>query len=65
MIRATRSRTSAAAASGSRPTWNSIVTVERSFWLAEVICRMPSRPATDPSTSSVTRLSMTSFAAPL
>ena len=64
-MRATRSRTSAAAASGSRPTQNSIVTVERSFWLAEVIWRMPSSPATEPSMSSVTRLSMTSFAAPL
>ena len=43
-MRATRSRTSAAAASGSRPTQNSIVTEERSFWLCEVIWRMPSMP---------------------
>ena len=39
-------------------------TEERSFWLCDVIWRMPSMPATAPSMISVTRLSMTSFEAP-
>ena len=62
--RDTASRTSEVAASGSRETSNSMETEERSFWLWDVIWRMPSMPATAPSMISVTRLSITSFEAP-
>ena len=62
--RETASRTSAAADSWLRLSWNSMLTDERSFWLDERISRMPSRPATAPSMISVMRLSTTWFEAP-
>jgi len=64
-MRATRSRTSAAAASTLRSMRNSMTTWLRSSRLWEVIARTPSMPETTLSTSSVMRLSMTSFEAPL
>ncbi len=65
MMRETLSRTSAAAASTLRVRWNSMVTLLRSSRLIELIVLTPSMPATAASTSSVIRLSMTSFEAPL
>jgi len=62
--RETASRTSEAASSGLRDTSNSIETEERSSWLCDWIWLMPSIPATAPSTTSVIRLSTTSFEAP-
>ena len=63
--RATRSRTSLAAPSMSRSRPNSIVMVERSSWLREVISTTPGRPATWSSMTWVMRRSTMSPDAPV
>ena len=63
-VRATRSRTSLAAASRSRPSSNSMVIIETCSRLSEVTCLTPSMPFTWSSMGSVTEVSTTSGAAP-
>ena len=63
-VRATRSRTSFAAASISRCTSNSTVTWELPSRLAELMVRMPSMPAMESSTSCVIFVSTTCAEAP-
>src|SRR5690606_23491217 len=62
--RATRSRTSAAARSGSRESSNSIVIADTCSRESEVRCLMPSIPISSSSSGSVTEASTTSGAAP-
>ena len=64
MTRATRSRTSLAAASTSRLTSNSMRTCERSSSLSDSILRMPSMPATESSMICVILVSMIAADAP-
>ena len=63
--RATLSRTSLAADSMSRPSWNSMVISERSSRLTELMVLIASMPATADSSGSVTWFSTTSADAPV